>query len=721
MAIGPGFMRLPFRLIPGKASQQLPFPEMVQMPRLSPPVQPRPLPTRQAEPLAPDPRDVLRRPRIDTPEDKLLEQLTSEPVNLYARPRKIHDAPYSVIDPVTGQEIRPTWNLKGPRPIQTQMLIEAADEGSVNEVFALVLNTMRQAETPDELYPVLVQLNALRKRYGAVDSSGSSGRIIKGSAGEEGGTAGVRALGYSGASRESQISSVIESAIDNEVWRAAYRVGIPESQLGKWADAFSALDIKGLGGRAEKTPLMALAKKVSNIRSRKNDNPQAIAKSLSDLEEIIAPNGPMVRAGLPPEDIDYLVKQVLYTQERLGIGETGLKLVSKHIGTGLPEDQLHAIIVSAMKGATSNDEIFAISSLAKGEIKSITFLDDIEDEALQAVGRLIRARNPDDISSIGQVVPRETSNERFARRFEELGLRRPPGPEVIKGDRIFGTFQNQGLFENLGSTNFTRFGPSNNFRSWEVYDPNFNRPVHVVQRWNKDSKKWEEVARNPVRPSQKFAGTSEYNWIGDPESGTAIKAPRVEYQNFFYRIAQPSEAALDPLPPLERLRDALAQQRISYGLKGDAQKISNEVVEMVAKMVSDGDLVPGTSKYNWMHTVFGRIALNIYGPGVRVGETSALVSRDANAGRRIAAMKALEHAISVDLVPAEAAVYLRTLAPADDAYEAALQAARAARPKPKPKARATKTAADPELTAEQELAILRRLLESERAKSSRPA
>ena len=374
-----------------------------------------------------------------------------------------------------------------------------------------------------------------------------------------------------------------------------------------------------------------------------------------------------------------------------------------------------------MKGAKTNDEIFAISSLAKGEIKSITFLDDIEDEALQAVGRLIRARNPDDISSIGQVVPRETSNERFARRFVELGLRRPPGPEVIKGERIFGTFQNQGLFENLGSTKFAEFSKGQ-LRSFEVYDPNLKRPVHVVQSWNKKSKKWEEIARDPVRKPEKFLGRGEYDWIGDPKTGMAVRTPRVEFQNFFHRIAEAGEVKLPDIPPLERLRMAMAEQRMTYGLADDARRVADEVVEMVAKMVSDGSIVPGTPQYNWMHTVFGRIAMNIQGPGFRVFASGA-VSRDANAGRRVASMKALEHAEGVGLVPTEAGVYLRSIAPADDAFETARDAARAAQPapKPKPKPRAAKKADDPTLTSEQELAILRRLLESERAKLSGPA
>jgi hypothetical protein len=680
MAIGPGFARLPFRLIPGKASQQLPFPEMVQMPKLSSPVPPRPLAPRASEPVL---DETVRRGRKGTVTlDEALEELRRE--NLDYRPRRIQDAPYADIDPITGREIKPTWVLLSPSARQTEMLIDAAESGSINEVFALVLNSVRNAKSPDELYPALVQLNALRKTYGRKEASRSGGRIVKGSAGEEGGTSGVRSFDVSGEATPGVIGDVIESAIDNEVWKAAYRVGIPKTQLGSWSEAFSALDIKGLGGRAEKTPLMKLAKKISNILDRKNETPEQIAKSLSDLEDITAPNGPMVTSGFNRRDIDYIASQVIDAQNRLNIDKAGLRLVSQHVGTSLPEDQLHSIFRSAMQTATNDEEVFAINALARDNFKSITFLDDIEDEGLQRIAAFIRAKNPDDPSSIGRIAARETPNERFARQFK---MQRPPGPEVIKGDRIFGTFQNQGLFETLGlgpesSKSPVRFGRGGNFRSWEVYDEELKRPVHVVQGWNNNTKQWEEVHRNPIRSRRAFDGVPEYQWIGDPESGMAVKAPRVEYQNFFYRIAKPGESVDQPLPLIERLKESLELQRTRFGIAGDAKKVQGEVVNLVQDMVSKGTIAPNTPQFTWMHTVFGRIALNIQGPGVRVGSTG-LVSRDANAGRRVASIRAFEEADNIGLVPAEAATYLRSLMPDPDAY-------RAARSAYKPKPAATK-------------------------------
>jgi hypothetical protein len=153
------------------------------------------------------------------------------------------------------------------------MLLEASEDDSVNETFGLVLNAMKRAETPEELYPALVQLDALRQRYGRRATLGGSGRIVKGSAGEEGGTAGARTFTSGGAESLGEIPDEIESIIDTEVWRAAYRVGIPESQLGKWSDSFSALDLGSLSQKSEKSELTRLLNSITNVRKRRNDSP----------------------------------------------------------------------------------------------------------------------------------------------------------------------------------------------------------------------------------------------------------------------------------------------------------------------------------------------------------------------------------------------------------------------------------------------------------------
>ena len=698
MAIGPlgrGVGRV-FRVTPG--TQQLPFPGMVQMPSVVPMVPPRPLPPRAARPLPPDPRDVLFRPSLlERQADEMVSQLLRASEDPYAVRRRTQAAPYSLVDPVTGQETNPVWDLVGPRKIQTDVLLQSAEDDGLDYSFGIVLDTLKRAQTPEELYPVLVQLNALRNRYGNKVTLGGSGRIVKGSAGEEGGTAGVRALASGGEESfsVSEIPKAIESAINTEVWRAAYRVGIPESELGKWQDAFEALDLKGVGTKAVKTPLVALAKKVSTIRNRANNTPQAIAKSLSDLEEIIAPDGPMIKAGLSPEDIDFLAQQVIYAQNRLGIGETGLRLAAKHVGTGLPEDKLHSLIVAAMKGASSNDEINAIKSIARGEIKSVTFLDDIEDESLQNIARLIRAANPDDPSTIARVVPRETPNERWVRGFETrrrpefypktargletdpAGLRYTPGPQVIAGDRIFSTYSNQDLFDTIGK-DVSIFGPRRNFRSFEAYDPESGEFVHRLMRWNQEAKKWEEIdTTNAVRGPRSSYRTPPV----DGRTGKFVRGEGefVEFQGFTQRVQTPLPKQAVELSTPDLVMETIRGLGIRYDLpREQVQKVAKSAADLVKKLESDGVIAAGTAQYTWVTGVFPRIALQVSGPGYNVTKVRGLVSHDANFTRRQAALVAFNNAESAGLVPAEIAGYIRKMNPGTETYEQLLEQARQA-------------------------------------------
>jgi hypothetical protein len=540
-----------------------------------------------------------------------------------------------------------------------------------------------------------MQLRLLRNKFGRMEAVGSGGRISGATGGDA--TTGARMFALDTPSEiPSRITPAIDSAIDSEVWRAAYRIGVPESELGKWPDAFKALGIESLGmTRAQKTELTALRNKITNIRTRKSKDPEAIRRNINELEELTGPDGDIFNSNLSLRDKETTLKQALWAQGELakkvsGNQPRGLKAIQPNLDKGLSEGDLNVAFRAGAETADSIDEAQSIAMLARSKFRSETFIEDIEGIAFERIGELIRLRKKAEARAVTfeRAIP-ETANERFARQFE---MRRPPGPEVIRGDRIFGTFQNQGLFETLGvgpeySASVTRFGRGKNFRSWEVYDDAFKRPVHVVQRWNNEKKTWEEVARNPINPNRTGPRVPEYEWIGEPKTGNAVKAPLVEYQNFFYRISQPGDQVGETLSPIRRVRESLLQQRDAYGIdKNQAGKVIKEVTDLIESMASSGAIVPGTPEYSWMHTVFGRLALNISGSGVRVGQTG-LVARDANSGRRAASLKALEKSEASGIVPSEALDYLRRITPDDSAYDVARSAYTPSSPAPAKKTR----------------------------------
>lgn len=689
-----------FNMLPGNAPQQLPIPGLAKLPKVVPGVPaPRAPVGRRSAPFEELPEDIARRGRTGKLSlDEGLEEYRLEQIDY--RPRRIHDAPYATFDPVTGQEVRPTWNLLAPSSGQTEMLLRASELGDLDGALGIVVNSIKTAETPNQLYASLLQLRALRNTFGAREAAGAPSRITRSGASDTaayGGTSRTEDLSQVGLAGE--LSPAVNAAVDTEVWRAAYRVGIPESELGKWPDAFKSVGIEGMV-RGEKSELMRIRDMITKIRTRKADSPDKLKQNIAELDELVAPNGPIARNTLSPGDTETAIEQYNYARgvlsAKLGTPDSrGLKSLEKHLGKGLSEDNLHMHFRSAINSADNMEEVEAISALARVNFKSITFLDDIEGEALERVGSMLAARlkaardaAPDRFAS-PQARPARgapQTNEEFARDFALQNEKYRNRPRNPYGDD-FGAALPYAMSNEAGMQvdwkNFGRghipFGPGRNFRSSEVLDPATKKYVHVVERWNKNTKQWEETSRATINPNRLGPRVPEYEWIGAPKTGMAIRAPQVEFQNFFHRIAEPSVGSSEVLTPIARIKESLIKQRDTYGLnKAQSKQVIDEVVELIEGMVSRGAILPNTTEYNWMHTVFGRIVLNVSGTGTST-RARAFVARDANSTRRVAALKALEKAEEAGVVPPEAAAYIRKISPPDELFETTDAVARAAR------------------------------------------
>jgi hypothetical protein len=694
-----------FNMLPGNAPQQLPIPGLAELPKLVPGVPTPRLPVgRRSTPFEELPEDIARRGRTGRLSlDEALEEYRLQ--NLDYRPRRIHDAPYETFDPVTGQKVRPTWNLLAPSSGQTEMLLQASELGDLDGALSIVLNSIKRAENPNQLYASLIQLRALRNTFGARDAAGAPSRITRSGASDTAAYGGVsRTEDLSQVGSVGELSPTVNSIIDTEVWRAAYRVGIPESELGKWPDAFKSVGIESLV-RGEKTELMRIRDLITKIRTRKANTPEKLRQNIAELDELISPNGPIARNALSPRETEIAIEQYNYARgvlsAKLGTPDSrGLKSLEKHLGKGLPEDKLHALFLSAVNSADSMDELETIAALAKTNIKSLIFVDNIEGEAMERVGSMLAARAraareaaPDRFASPQprQIPGAAQTNEEFARNFSLQNERYRNRPLNPYGDN-FGAalpyaMSNDAAMQ-IDWKNFGKgpmlFGPGRNYRSSEVLDPATKKYVHVVERWNKETKAWEETSRAAVNPNRLGPRVPEYEWIGDAETGMAIRAPQVEFQNFFHRISKPSDGSSEILSPIQRVKESLVKQRDAYGLNPkQSKKVIDETVNLIEEMVSRGAIVPNTTEYNWMHTVFGRLALDVSGPGVFVSSQKRLVARDKNYTRRVAALKALEKAEEAGIVPQEASVYIRSIAPAENVYEKARAAVPAVVP-PRP-------------------------------------
>lgn len=681
-----------FKMLPGNPPQQLPLPGMVQMPPVVPSIPTSRFPVgRRSTPFPENPEDIARRGQV-------LPDFDLTPADV--RPTRIIQ-PYELRDPVTGQISAPEFFLRSPSKNQLAMLVQGAEAGDLDAALALAVNTVKRANTPSELYPALVALASLRRRFSGSQGKASPSRITRSGASDTEAYGGIsRVDDLSVSSYSGEIGPDIASAIDTEVWRAAYRVGIPESEIGKFPDAFGSMGIERLGSaKVDKTELMAIRDQITKIRTRKSDSPDALRRNLEELDRLIAPDGPLARNTLNPRDTETAIAQYEYARSvivgKLGGDNRGIKGLEPHLGKGLAEDKLHALFRDAVSSADNMAEIESISALAKLNFKSLVFFENIEGEALERVGSILAARAkaardsvPDTFPAPGGAAARDRLpvKRRGFKNFEEFAETFRVTPQ----ERILPGFVNENLFEKqLGSNYFARFGPGGkNFRSFEVLDPGTRKTVHVVERWNKDAKKWEETSRAAVNPNRTGPRVPEYEFGGDPKTITAFKIPKTEFQNFFHRISEVSTGSSEVISPIRRVRESLFKQQETYGLpNAQAKKVINEVTELIESMVSSGGILPGTPEYSWMHTVFGRLALNVSGPGMVKTPKTGMVARDRNSGRRLAALKALEKAEEAGTVPAAASAYIRKIAPSDEIFEKANLLVTRGVPAPKPQGR----------------------------------
>ena len=688
-----------FNMLPGNAPQQLPIPGLAKLPKVVPGVPtPRAPVGRRSAPFEELPEDIARRGRTGKLSlDEALEEYRLE--NPDYRPRKIHDAPYVTFDPVTGQEVRPTWNLLAPSSGQTEMLLQASELGDLDIALGIVLNSIKTAETPNQLYASLLQMRALRNTFGARQAAGAPSRITRSGASDTAAYGGMsRTEDLSQVGLAGELSPTDNAIIDTEVWRAAYRVGIPESELGNWPDAFKSLGIEGMA-RGEKTELMRIRDMITKIRTRKADNPDKLRQNIAELDELVAPNGPIARNTLSPRDTEIAIEQYNYARgvlsKKLGTPDSrGLKSLEKHLGKGLLEDKLHLLFRSAINSADNMEEIQAISALARVNFKSITFLDDIEGEALERIGSMLAARfkaardaAPDRFAS-PQARPARgapQTNEEFARDFALQNERYRNRPRNPYGDD-FGAALPYAMSKEAGMQrdwkNFGRghipFGPGRNFRSFEAYDPESGEFVHRLMRWNQEAKKWEEIDTiNAVRGPRSSYRTPPV----DGRTGKFVRGEGefVEFQGFTQRVQTPLPKQAVELSTPDLVMETIRGLGIRYDLpREQVQKAAKSAANLVKKLESDGVIAAGTAQYTWVTGVFPRIALQVSGPGYNVTKVRGLVSHDANFTRRQAALVAFNNAESAGLVPAEIAGYIRKMNPGTETYEQLLEQARQA-------------------------------------------
>jgi len=721
MAIGPaarGLGRV-FRLTPD-VPQQLPFPGLRRMPEVVPQVFNRVLPPRRSTPLPPLPEDIaVRRTPMFEPQERV----------------RTHTLPYKIQDPITGVESSQEVLLKGPTESATKLLLGVGENASPESAVGLIVNDLKNVTTPEELYTNLINIRTLRREYGP--RTYSTSRISRGAPASSTGGPGGSVVELAGEETVSLIPDYWESAIDAEIWRAARRVGIPPSEIGdvseladQTLEAAKAqariksefeIDYKGIGAIATK------------VTKNKDASPSLVSDVIKEIENHV---NSLVMKEYSQGELDRIFSQAGYwigeLQKRIGIDQIfELKQVEKAIAEGLSEDKLHSVFLAAVAGITKTDELQAIGPLARSAIKSETFLDDIDNAVLEKISdiALTARERATNISLSREGLRPPTQLPEMARRPTPFSLRSTP-PINPYGNDFQGAMpyalsdlaDMKKDWANFGASNLDQWGrKGNRFRSREVYDPETGGFAFELSKWNSETEQFELVARDPKNPNLRRPSVPEYEWIGDPETGRAVRVPLTEFQNFFHRIAEPSSPTVRKLTPIERIRESLETQAAAYGIDSKtAVGVANKVEEILNQTISSGKVVEGTPEYAWMHTVFGRLALDVSGPGYLAGtkRTAGLVSHDANHTRRLAALIALDKVEQTGIVPAEVLIYIRAEAKrAEDAYKLAIKN-KPARPKLKRKMSKAEREAitTPSMTEETEAASIRQLMkESEKA------
>jgi hypothetical protein len=596
------------------------------------------------------------------------------------RPPETRTLPYDIEDPVSGVVSQRTIKLNYPK--NESFLGELADEDPAL-AFGTLLDVLRQADNPEDLFTALSQIRFLRNRLGP--QTGGSGRQAGKSVGKEG------AFGYSSPARESLISPEADLIIDTEVWRAAERAGVPERFLSGGMRGVPALAPKG-----SSTEYLKVYQSIGKIGRRSSKDLDKVKADYDELMRLLDPDSPIISGQFTPREMENLFSQVNYwlsaTARRLGVtpDTMGIRGLVKVIDSDLPEDKLHLAFKGAISTATDVNEINAIRALAGTKFRSVTFLDDIEADAAETAGRMIAARRSASQSDF--VNPWQsridelsrTDAERFARDFQ---LRPPPGPRPVNpyGEGMGRALPYAG--SNLGNmkTQWRNFGKEGQdvwmrngvlYRSYETTDPKTKQLVHKLFRFNNGSGNWDEITLPPLRPSVAQPALSV-----DPKTGKFVagEGDYVEFQGFYQRARTRPPLEPENIPPIRRLKESMQAQAYNQNMpQAEAKQVIDSVVSLVEDMVSSGQIIPGTSEYNWVHSVFGRIALNVSGPGAVVRK-SGLVSRDWNGQRRAAALVALRNADEAGMVPQQASNYLKEIIPPDDIYETLMRQRRSGR------------------------------------------
>lgn len=648
MAIGPigrGLGRV-FRFTPGP--QQMPLPGMTELPGLSRQVfsqNQRVLPSRASRPLPPLPEDIAtRRPFF------------SEPLEL---PRT-ETLPFEVEDPVTGVRSTASVRLTQPTEYQTEELLRVA-ENDLTLAAGIVLNSLKTTDNPKDLYQHLVQLRALRERYGAQTTVTTPSRVTRGP--QSTSDIGGQTFDLEGArtSVGSLIPEDIEAAIDAEIWRAAARSGIPESEIGKVTDSLGQ-GMEGLRVSArEKERYETVYAGIGKIASKAKKNPEVAAKAMKEIEDFI--DSKILMGGFTPMQLERLLAQSDYWLGRLKtqVGELFDPFVDlqKRLAEGVDEGSAAVLFKQAISQMNNEDELRSMSSMARTYLKSDLLIDDVEADAVERLGEVVarRARTREPVRSNplgGTQMPRS----RPTLTLRDRPLQNPYGRDMQRALPF--SFQQENDWKWFG-TSHKYFGPGKNYKSFETVDPESGELVHRLLRWNKNKQKWEQVdVSNARTPRGAIVRAPEI----DPLTGKFVRDPEdyVEFQGFSQRIPRTVAPNLE-FDSADLVRESIELLAQRNGVpRTQSAKVVREVLSVVKKLEDEGAIQPGGTQYNWMTSVFGRIALNVSGPGTRTVKTKrgrTLVSRDRNEARRKASIIALEKAEAAGFVPEEAAAYIR--------------------------------------------------------------
>lgn len=650
----------------------------------------RKLPKR-AEPLPPFPEDIaVRRPRT------VVEQESPRP----------HVFPYEVEDPVTGVKTQKSAMLHRPFDFQQDDLLTFA-AADTDLAFGLVRNALKNVDSEQALYPILIQIRNLRTWLKG--NAGTAYRRTVGSSSETKSGSVSRSVDLPD-SDVGRLSDIATDRLDAAIWEAAERIGIPFEMLQK---AFAIPVISKRAAKAEDSAdvYLKLYGGIGQKVSKAGNNTDELKNVRKVLSGYLQDTGPVIKAAqrgeLTPLEQERILKQASYylsqVNAKLGlVGDEGsLPGLLKALNNNLPEDVIHSRFLEVIRNTGNLEDVRSLTPLARNSLKSETFIDDID----RAVGERLL-----------QIITQQKEN---VRAFDVTGdaylpvtIRpaRPPQIPAANAERYqqamgmspFGTVgplggMNKFFEQSFGLSEFANFGRGKNrMRSFERYNPETKKYDHYLYKINADET-YELVAINPPGLRARGVAVREF------------EAPRVEFQGFSSRVAVPFDdgaiesARLKARTPSERLKDAYPNAK--------------ELITLIERLDAEGVIVPGTPQYSWAWNVLPKIYESVIGPGAYVTKKGN-VTRDRNSGRRVAALLALDKADQAALVPTEALEFILKIAPDAKAYDE-LMATR-----PVKQARKSKKVKDAPPTVLSEQAAIRKLIldsEADAAKISKLA